>query len=96
MIQIYSIYFLYHNDILEIIDLAINNKIAELVITYKDRLCRIGYDLIHNLITKYSNAEIIIENDEEKNITKEITDDLIEIITVYSSKVYGSRSHKNK
>lgn len=82
--------------LLEIIDLAINNKIAELVITYKDRLCRIGYDLIHNLITKYSNAEIIIENDEEKNITKEITDDLIEIITVYSSKVYGSRSHKNK
>jgi predicted site-specific integrase-resolvase len=35
-------------------------------------------------ILDYSNAKIIIENTEEKNINEEITQDLIEIITVYS------------
>jgi predicted site-specific integrase-resolvase len=64
------------------------------VVTYKDRLCRIGYDLINHIFKTYSNAEIIIENVENKEISQEITGDLIEIITVYSSKLYGSRSYK--
>lgn len=65
-----------------------------MIITYKDRLCRIGYELIEFIFKEYSNAKIIIENTEEKNINEEITQDLIEIITVYSSKIHGSRSNK--
>ena len=64
------------------------------MVTYKDRLCRIGYDLIEFIFKDYSNAKIIIENTEEKNINEEITQDLIEIITVYSSKLHGRRSNK--
>ena len=41
-----------------------------------------------------SNAKIVIENSKEKNINEEITEDLIEIITVYSSKLHGRRSNK--
>lgn len=81
--------------LLRIIDLSINNELDELVITYKDRLCRIGYELIEFILKKYSNTNIIVENTTEKTSSQEITDDLIEIITVYSSKLYGSRSHKN-
>ena len=78
----------------KIIDMAIKGELDEIVITYKDRLCRIGYDLLEFIFTKYSRTKIIIENDKEKNINEEITNDLIEIITVYSSKLYGARSHK--
>ena len=74
--------------------MAIANELNEVVITYKDRLCRIGYELIEFLLKDYSNAKIIIENTEEKNINEEITQDLIEIITVYSSKLHGRRSNK--
>ena len=70
------------------------NKLEDVVITYKDRLCRIGYDLIEHIIKTYSNAKIIIENIESKSSAQEITEDLIEIITVYSSRLYGSRSYK--
>lgn len=75
----------------EIIDLAISNKINDLVINHKDRLCRVGYELIEFILKKYSNVNIIIV--EKNNISKseEITKDLIEIITVYSSKIHGSR-----
>lgn len=68
----------------KLIKIAIANELNEVVITYKDRLCRIGYELIEFIFKDYSNAKIIIENTKEKNINEEITQDLIEIITVYS------------
>ena len=82
------------NGLKKIIKYAISNELNEVVVTYKDRLCRIGYDLIEFIFKDYSNAKIIIENTEEKNINEEITQDLIEIITVYSSKLHGRRSNK--
>jgi predicted site-specific integrase-resolvase len=80
--------------LLKLISYAIENKLGEVVVTYEDRLCRIGYDLIEYIFKTYSNATVIIENQEFKPHTQEITEDLIEIITVYSSKIYGSRSYK--
>jgi putative resolvase len=82
--------------LLRLIDLAIENKLEEVVIAYKDRLCRIGYDLIEHILKTYSNAKIIIENIDDKTTSQEITEDLIEIITVYSSKLYGTRSYKKE
>jgi predicted site-specific integrase-resolvase len=55
---------------------------------------RIGYDLIEYILKTYSNTKIIFENIENKSSQQQITEDLIEIITVYSSKLYGSRSYK--
>lgn len=81
---------------LKLLDYAIENKLDEVVISYKDRLCRIGYELIEHIIKKYSNAKIIIEHSEIKTSTQEITEDLIEIITVYSSKLYGARNNKKE
>lgn len=81
----------------KIIDLGIEGKLEEVVVTYKDRLCRIGYELIENILKKYSNTKIIIENEEEnESKNNEITRDLIEIITVYSSKLHGRRSNKKE
>ena len=81
---------------LKLLSYAIENKLNEVVISYKDRLCRIGYDLVEYIIKNYSNAKIIIENNETKLPAQEITEDLIEIITVYSSKLYGTRNYKKE
>ena len=78
----------------KIINLGIKNNLEELVIAYKDRLSRIGYDLIEYILKEYSNTKIIIEKDEDKSPEKELTDDLLEIITVFSSRLYGMRSYK--
>lgn len=78
----------------KIIDYGIKNELNDLVLTYKDRLCRIGYELIEYILTEYSKTNIIFENLEFKTPSEEITEDLIEIITVYSSKIYGKRSNK--
>lgn len=82
--------------LLKIINLAIENKLDKVIVAYKDRLCRIGYDLIEHILQTYSNAKIVVENIEYKSSSQEITEDLIEIITVYSSKIYGKRSYKKE
>ena len=62
----------------EIMDLAINGKIEELVIAYKDKLARVGYELINSLIVKYSKGYIkIINASEEKTPEEELTKDII-------------------
>jgi len=81
--------------LMKIIDYAIKGKINELVIAYKDRLARIGYDLISNIIKTYSKGKIIIINKkEEETPTEELTKDIITIMNVYTAKINGLRKYK--
>ena len=81
-----------------ILDSAIKGDIIEVVVTHKDRLCRFGFDLIERIIIEQSNGQIVVLNKEETSPEKELVDDLISIITVFSSRLYGLRSNsiKNK
>ena len=54
----------------KIIKLAIEGKIKELVVAYKDRLTRFGFELIEDLIKEYSNGKIIILNKKRKKNQK--------------------------
>jgi predicted site-specific integrase-resolvase len=82
--------------LLRIIDLAISNQIDEVVVAYKDRLCRIGFEIIEYLIEKYSNGKIKILNDTEGNPQEEVVKDLLQILNVFSARVNGLRKYKNK
>ena len=78
----------------KIIQLAITGKINKLVVAYKDRLTRFGFDLIEDLIKEYSNGEIIIENEkEEKEPKEELVDDVLQILNVYTAKMNGLRKY---
>lgn len=80
-----------------IIRLAINGEINELVVAYKDRLMRFGYELVENLIKNYSNGKIVVINkEEEETPINEITKDIISIMNVYVAKVNGLRKYKKK
>jgi len=50
----------------KIIKLAISGKVKELVVAYRDRLTRFGFELIEDIIKTYSNGKIIILNEEDK------------------------------
>lgn len=80
---------------LKILDYAIKGELAELVIAYKDRLCRFGYDTMEYIIKKYSKGKIIVLNKtEEETPTEELTKDVISIMNVYVAKVNGLRKYK--
>lgn len=78
----------------EIIDLITSNKVDELIVSYKDRLVRFGFELIENIAKKHG-TKITVINLESTSPEKEIVDDLLTIITVFSNRVYGLRSYKS-
>lgn len=80
----------------KILEYAINGEIEVVVIAYKDRLARFGYELVENMITKYSKGKIKIENKkEEETPTEEITKDIVSIMNIYVAKMNGLRKYKD-
>jgi putative resolvase len=79
----------------KIIHLAIAGKVSELVIAYRDRLTRFGYELIEELITKYSKGKIIVLSENDKlEPEEEIVKDIMAIMNVYVAKMNGLRKYK--
>ena len=83
--------------IMRIIKLAIEGKIKELVVAYKDRLARFGYELIESLIKDYSGGKItVVFQKENKDIQAEIVEDLMSILNVYVAKINGLHKYQKK
>ena len=81
----------------KIIDLGIEGKIEELVVAYKDRLARYGYELIEHIIEKYSKGKIIIINKKDDlEPEEELAFDVLQIMNVFVSKMNGLRKYKIK
>ena len=72
-------------------------KVGRLVLTHKDRLLRFGSELVFALCEAY-NTEVVIINQGEQPLSfeEELSQDVHEIITVFSARLYGIRSHKNR
>ena len=79
-----------------VLELAIKGDIQEVVVTHKDRLCRFGFELIEWIVQTFSHGRIVVLDQQKKSQQEELVDDLISIITVFSARIYGSRSHSIK
>ena len=80
----------------ELLTLILNKNIKRLVLTHKDRLLRFGAELVFALCELKGIEIIIIHQGEQPSFEEELAQDVLEIITVFSARLYGSRSHKNK
>jgi putative resolvase len=79
-----------------LLEMILERKIRRLVITHKDRLLRFGAELIFALCQARQIEVVIINQGEESSFEEELTKDVLEIITIFSARLYGARSHKNK
>lgn len=66
-----------------LIDIITNSEVDKIVVLYKDRLIRFGYELIENIYEKYGTTIEIIDN-TEKIEEQELVEDFIQIVTVFS------------
>ncbi len=83
------------NGLRKIIDKSIEGKVNEVVIVHKDRLCRFGYELVEDLIGKYSNGKItILERKEDKEPKEELVEDVLQIMNIFVAKMNGMRKYK--
>ena len=79
----------------QIIDMVTNSEVEKIVVLYKDRLIRFGYELIENLCDKFGTVIEIVDN-TEKTEQQELVEDLVQIITVFSCRLQGKRANKAK
>lgn len=70
-----------------------NNEVEKVVVLYKDRLLRFGFELVEYIANLYG-CEIEVIDSTEKTEQQELVEDLVQIITVFSCKLQGKRANK--
>ena len=80
----------------QLLEQIMDGQIGRLVLTHKDRLLRFGAELVFSLCAVKNVEVVIINQGDEPSFEEELAKDVLEIITVFSARLYGSRSHKNK
>jgi len=82
--------------LLRLLEIILRRKTKRLVLTHKDRLLRFGSELVFALCERQGIEIVIIHKGERPSFEVELAEDILEIITVFSARLYGSRSHKNR
>ena len=81
---------------LKLLDLIEKDKVSVIYITHKDRLARFGYDLVEKICEMHGTRIVTVDSEELLTAHEELSRDLISIITSFSARLYGLRSHKLK
>jgi predicted site-specific integrase-resolvase len=79
------------NQVIEEIELG---HVKRVVIGYEDRFVRFGYDWFEAFCERHG-TEIVVTNGESFSPEQELVKDLLAIVTVFSARLHGLRSHKN-
>jgi putative resolvase len=80
----------------QLISYICSGETGRLVLTHKDRLLRFGAELVFSLCEHFGTEVVIINASEDSSFEEDLAQDVIEIVTVFSARLYGSRSHRNK
>jgi len=80
----------------KLLEAILEKKAKRLVLTHKDRLLRFGAELVFSLCEAKEIEVVLINQGTEGSFEEELAKDVLEIITVFSARLYGARSHKNK
>ena len=76
--------------------LILRRRMRRLVLMHKDRLLRFGADLVFALCEAQGIEVVIVNRGEQPSFEQELDQDVLEIITVFSARLYGARSHKTR
>ncbi len=79
-----------------LLNAVIDGEIGRLVITHKDRLLRFGAELVFAICEAKGVEVVILNQGEDTTFEEDLAKDVLEIITVFSARLYGSRSRKNQ
>ena len=78
--------------LLRLLGLVLNGAVRRVVVEHRDRLLRFGADLVLWLCRARGVAVVVVDALAERNFEGDLARDVLEIITVFSARLYGSRS----
>jgi len=73
-----------------------SGSVDTLFLTHRDRLLRFGSQLIFKICEHFGTKVVILDQRKEQTFEEELVGDLVEIMTVFCSRIYGKRSHSNR
>jgi excisionase family DNA binding protein len=79
----------------QLLEKILDGKVSRLVITHMDRLLRFGAELIFAICEAKQVEVVILNRGENTSFEEDLAKDVLEIITVFSARLYGSRSCKS-
>jgi excisionase family DNA binding protein len=80
----------------KLLRLIFQRRLTHLVINHKDRLLRFGADLVFELCHHFGVEVIVLESPSEQSFETELAADVIELMTVFSTRLHDRRSHQNR
>ena len=80
----------------QLLEMVIERRMQRLALTHKDRLLRFGAELVFTLCELRGIEVAVIHQGEQPSFEEELAQDVLEIITVFSARLYGSRSRKHR
>lgn len=80
----------------QLLEMILRRKMRRLVLSHKDRLLRFGAELVFALCEIQGIEIVIIHKGDQPSFEEELARDVLEIITVFSARLYGSRSKKHR
>jgi len=86
----------YKKGLTKLLDAILDDRVGRLVLTHKDRLLRFGAELVFSICEIKGVEVVIINSGDDTAFEEDLATDVLEIITVFSARLYGSRSRKNK
>lgn len=78
------------------LDAVIDGEIGRLVTTHKDRLLRFGAERVFAICEAKGVEVVILNQGGDTTFEEDLAKDMLEIITVFSARLYGGRSRKNQ
>lgn len=72
------------------------DQVAEIVVTYPDRLTRFGQEYLQALFDSFGVMLTVLDPGENKTVEQELTDDMLALLASFSGRLYGMRSHKQQ
>lgn len=81
-----------------LLKLLVDDEVERLVLTHKDRLLRFGAELVFALCEERGVEVVIINGGDigQASFEEDLARDVLEIVTVFSARLYGARSRKNR
>jgi len=82
--------------LLKLFNYVVNRQVDVVVVTYKDRLSRFGFEYLEYFFNQYGVRVEVVFGEELKDAYQELVEDLLAVVTSFAGKLYGMRSHKKK
>ena len=79
-----------------ILDKAMHGDISEVVVAHRDRLCRFAFELLEWIFKRNGVKLVVLNEEKDHSSDKDLTDDILSIIHVYSNRKIGKRTYKYK